>query len=409
MAAANPFDASLLGTHAGTLRLELGSEILSHCFNAHIGVVHDSTYFSMWECLLTKTYNDSNPPACAAAWVLDYVRRPGDPATPSHFTSTVSILNAVYGRSRNDTVLSNAFLAMLASMERVVPENADVIALRGAVDALPNPITPQALRTLDVSFTNTWALPSRTWRAIYAGFGQRAARCCMIAGIAALCHRGTMTEAHVTKIARGTEDVGRVEEVLRPEYAVAIYRILRAHFPRPCNMADVFRRFGETFTMETNLRLSLIINQAQRAGVASINITMSALKLSAGCGVWAYIARQAPAEYAAFVAAVQVVAADPYVGFDLTGNIPDAIKSTRYPAMIAAGLEVLRSLNPNDTSTRYRGRIQTPMRTDINMIVAQWAAARLAAHNPADYEAGGQFEVDIRAAINANGNVWDQF
>jgi len=409
MAAVNPFDASLLGTHVISLRQELAPEIRSHCFNNLLGVLHDSTYFSLWECLLSKMYQESNPPACAAAWVLDYVRRPGDNPTPSHFNNAATLLNAIYGRNRANTALSNTFMALLASVERLFPQDPDAIALRATINAFPNPIRTQDLRLLDQNFTNLFNFSHVDWRNIYNGFSQRAARCCMIAGIASLCHRGTMTEAHITKIARGTEEVGRVEEVLRPEYAVAIYRILRAHFPRPCNMTDLFGRLRETFTQETNLRLSLIIDQAQRAGVASVNITMAALKLSADCGVWGYIARHAPQEYAAFIAAVQTVAANPYVGFDLTGNIPDAIKSTRYPAMIAAGMEVLRSLNPNDTSTRYRGRIQTPMRTDLNMIIAQWTAARLAAHNPADYEVNGQYAVDIRAAINANANVWDQF
>ena len=180
MAAPNPFDASLLGTHEVSLRLELGVMITTHCCNSLLGPLGTLPISPCGNaCWLGPTGTVGLRPALLrGSWAIP-IGLGAD--FPTFFGNAVSILNVVYGRNWQHSALSPTFLALIAAMEATIPQNAGVVALRAAADALPNPITEASLRTMDGPIDQVLQASDNAWSQIYGRFGLRQARCCMMA------------------------------------------------------------------------------------------------------------------------------------------------------------------------------------------------------------------------------------
>lgn len=399
------YATSRWGTHSAQLQAAVGENILSHCILRKFGAydISDMGYLAVWDCLLGNAAKQCGPENCMAAIMIDYSLVLADQDVNTVFADIDAVLDGVYGVNRAGTQLGAPFRAMMGAFAAAQLQNAAITALEAAVAALPNPITQGALRAMDHLFIDVLEEPADIWDNVYSRINNNNARGCLIGGIATLCHRGSVTQRHITKIANGVEDLCVLGDVLTRETSSMAYRIMRALFPRPGDIAGLFARLGATFTQQTQLRINLVIQQARNAGVSSVVMGVEALRAAATCPVWGYIKMNAVAEYNAFMLAARRVHNDPYVGFDLFNPIPDAIKSTHYPSMVVAALAILRGLNPQSTTLQYAGRPQTYLSAEIAAIVTAWLQHRAAQALQGQFHEGQPNYADV--ALDFSGGV----
>ena len=403
------YDSSLLHRHMKSLRLELGSEVKSHCFNALLGELMDSAYFTIQECLLHQNHMKFNFENAMASWILDHTRKDTDAATPSEFTTVAEIMDGVYNMTTKRTKFGPMFINLVKKLKIELPNDQNVLDMETAVNTVPAQVNEAFIRAVDPKFLAVARGHSDIWRKVYRKFDNKHALASMIGGITALCHRGTMTNNHLKRVMAGVSEVCDLGEVLTVENAGTVYRIIKALIPANVDSRALFLKFEEVFTAETNLRLHLVMKQAAKSGVSLISIIMQAMKLSQNCAVWSYLNHRVPAEVQAFKRAAEAVTANPYIGFDLGGNLPDHMRSTLFKSLLAAALTVLKTVNPKSNVQKFRNVPNSECQDQITKIVDNWVEGRGADALAEKFAVGGDAYVDMKDILNAQADVWAAF
>jgi len=177
----------------------------------------------------------------------------------------------------------------------------------------------------------------------------------MVASIVSLCNRGSMTDHCLRKICDGIKTPTQLSDVLDRQSAAGCFDMLKAKFAVGRPVGELFATLKDVFPESVNLRLHLVLDQAEFQGCAPIRIAIDAMKMSTVAPLWAWLKQNVEAEWIAFCAAASHMKENPYAGFELGAKSDPVLHSTKFPAIAYAGIGMQKALSAVSTVKGYRG------------------------------------------------------
>ena len=166
-----------------------------------------------------------------------------------------------------------------------------------------------------------------------------------IAGIVSLCYKGSKSPQSIGKVVRELTGLVDMSNSLSQESVRGCYEVLRFNFPRGYMMHALMNTLGMIYTAEVNQRISLVIKQSANQGLASLTITLGAIRAGRDCPVWQWLSVHCVPEWQVFINAAQELRRDPYGRIrlrqrysccDLCDSLPVS-RIHRNPAPVSSG------------------------------------------------------------------------
>ena len=110
-----------------------------------------------------------------------------------------------------------------------------------------------------------------------------------IAGIVALCCKGSKSPQSIGKVVRELQGIVDMTNSLTQDSVRGCYEVLRHNFPRGYLMVALMNTLSMIYTAEVTQRINLVIKQSANQELASLTITLGAIRAAKDCPVWHWL------------------------------------------------------------------------------------------------------------------------
>jgi len=310
-----------------------------------------------------------------------------------------------YRRIRCATQVNPGLLDLVLNRGVIVGLEDEFAALQAAVAAEaapPTELQKQTTAAALLAYAGAASEDEDTLAAYDEIFAVRILPAFTMSAMAVLSKTGEMTGHFVRKLKDGAPPNCIVDMILNSDDSSRVWkRITGILAGVAVNANDIFTSLQAIYPIDLNLRTFLTLSQAVFAQASAVMIPGSVMKKYPGCLLWPFIRSVALAEYNAWVAALAVLAANPYAAVRIGNTNTAAFEAKNFQTLLAGALQLDSVMNNNSTLRGYAGRPQTPHQARIAQICNAYLQGQNAPLVEADFRAGGQHYHDVMADIPA--------